>query len=278
MATYEQSPQDEGYSEDPLTVGVASLPMPAWLASMSVSNRTGMNAVDGTKSWHGSKADLILLEYVMAIIDKLPTSQVCEIVRRLRPRIYINFFRSLPPEIILKILGFLDPVSLVHTARASREWMLLATDSKLWEELYILEGFRVIRPEVLKFEALINDKSRSSGLGDDEHASKRRATPQRILPNLQSDDDFEMVDVDTVQATQESLFGPYTSEPKDSRVKGKTSRDGRSHGYSLSTEQKSELSQQACEWFAKFTNTPVIFFVSTLSPGFQYVVVVSSGG
>ncbi|TVY30702.1 F-box/WD repeat-containing protein 1A [Lachnellula hyalina] len=199
MATYEQSPQDEGYSEDPLTLGTASTPVPPWLASMNISERT---------------------EYVMSIIDHLPTSKVCEIVQRLRPRIYIDFFQYLPTEVNLKILGFLDPVSLIHTAQASREWMLLAVDRKLWEHLYILEGFRVIRPEVLHFEAAINsDKSRSSGSGEEEHASKRRATPQRILPNLQADDDFEMVDADMVAPTQSSIFGPLTSEPKDSSVK-----------------------------------------------------------
>ncbi|TVY38088.1 F-box/WD repeat-containing protein 1A [Lachnellula occidentalis] len=199
MASYEQSPQDEGYSEDPLTVGTASAPVPPWLASMDISERT---------------------EYVMSIIDHLPTSKVCEIVQRLRPRIYIDFFQYLPTEVNLKILGFLDPVSLIHTAQASREWMLLAVDRKLWEHLYILEGFRVIHPEVLKFEAAINtEKSRSSGSSEEEHASKRRATPQRILHNLQLDEDFEMVDADMVAPTQSSIFGPLTTEPKDTRAK-----------------------------------------------------------
>ena len=55
MATYEQSPQDEGYSEDPLTVGIASAPVPPWLASMSVSERTGTSGVDEGND--GSEAD-----------------------------------------------------------------------------------------------------------------------------------------------------------------------------------------------------------------------------
>ncbi|TVY58354.1 Beta-TrCP [Lachnellula suecica] len=197
MANYQDSPQDEGYSEDPLTVGTASRPpnLPSWLASMSVSERT---------------------ELAMSIIDQLPTSEVCEIVRRTVPRMHINFIQYLPPEVCLKILGFLDPTSLIHTARASREWTLLALDRKLWEHLYMLEGFRVIKHEVLKYEASINsEKSRPSGSSDDEHASKRRATPQRILPNLQSDDDFEMVDADTVPSR--SIFGPLTSEPIESQ-------------------------------------------------------------
>lgn len=143
----------------------------------------------------------------MSIIDQLPTCQVAEIVRRLRPRLYINFFQTLPPEVCLKILGFLDPVSLINTARASREWMLLALDRKLWEQLYILEGFRVITSEVENFEASLNNERRPSGQSDDGHASKRRATPQRILPALKDDPDHEMVDADAVEQKPISLFG-----------------------------------------------------------------------
>lgn len=44
MTAYEQSPQDEGYSEDPLTVGSVSGPasLPPWVQTMSVAERTGM--------------------------------------------------------------------------------------------------------------------------------------------------------------------------------------------------------------------------------------------
>jgi hypothetical protein len=40
MAAYEESPPDEGYSEDPLTVGQSGS-MPAHLARMTVQERTG---------------------------------------------------------------------------------------------------------------------------------------------------------------------------------------------------------------------------------------------
>ena len=156
----------------------------------------------------------------MMIIALLPTSEVAEIVRRLRPRLYINFFQYLPPEVCLKVLGFLDPVSLINTARASREWMLLALDRKLWEQLYILEGFRVIRSEVVSFEESLNvERPRPSGQNDDEHASKRRATPQRIQPTLHADGDSEMVDVDTAGLKQGSIFGGrMTKEPVSTNV------------------------------------------------------------
>lgn len=43
MAAYGQSPPDEGYSEDPLTMGTTvDTTAPLWLSKMTVSERTGM--------------------------------------------------------------------------------------------------------------------------------------------------------------------------------------------------------------------------------------------
>ncbi|CAD6503700.1 BgTH12-03359 [Blumeria graminis f. sp. triticale] len=125
---------DEGYSEDPLT-RPSSSSLPPWFLQMSVTERTG---------------------YIMEIISHLPTSQVAEIVSRLRPRLYINFFERLPNEVLLHILGFLDATSLLQTACVSREWMSLALEPRLWKKLYLLEGFRIIRAEVKQYEDLLN--------------------------------------------------------------------------------------------------------------------------
>lgn len=146
-------------------------------------------------------------EYVMAVIAQLPTSEVAEIVRRLRPRLYINFFNYLPPEVCLKILSFLDPDSLIRTAQASREWMLLALDRRLWEQLYLRDGFRVIRSEVLQFESTLNpDQSKGSGII--EPRNKSRTTPGRILPPGNGGGDADMMDLDTPMQKQPSIFGP----------------------------------------------------------------------
>lgn len=144
----------------------------------------------------------------MSIIDQLPTSEVCEIARRLRPRLYINFFQHLPQEVCLKIIGFLDPVSLINTARASKEWMLLALDRKLWEQLYLLEGFRVIQSEVDKFEGLLNE-GRSIQYKQDELDDKARKRAQSKNPvDRLVDDDYEMLDANTPSDAQPSIFGP----------------------------------------------------------------------
>lgn len=135
-STYNQAHLDEGYCEDPFNVrSLLSAPLPEWLLQLSVRERTG---------------------YVMNIISHLPTSQVAEIVNHLRPRLYINFFEHLPSEVLLLILSFLDPISLLNTACVSRQWMCLALDSKLWKQLYLREGFRVIDSEVDQFEKGLN--------------------------------------------------------------------------------------------------------------------------
>ena len=150
-------------------------------------------------------------ELAVGIINNLPTSEVCEIVRRLRPRLYIDFIQYLPEEVCLNILRFLDPVSLINTVQASRKWMQLALDRQLWEQLYLLEGFRVIRPEISKFEESINvERSRSSEDDYQHQPNKRRATPQRLLQSFGTNSDsgdLEMIDADTGTIKQESLFG-----------------------------------------------------------------------
>lgn len=154
----------------------------------------------------------------MTIINGLPTSTVAGMVEDLRPRLYINFFHRLPAEVCLKILGYLDPVSLVHTAQASREWMSVAYDWKLWQHLYYLEGWRMLPDQIRAFEAELeaqytaSARTRPGFHGDDEHASKRRATPQTISATLHKTEEPEMMDVDSVVKSpvqqQTSLFGP----------------------------------------------------------------------
>ncbi|RDW64963.1 hypothetical protein BP6252_10614 [Coleophoma cylindrospora] len=192
MDSYEPSPLDEGYSEAPLAVGSngpRSAAMPLWLAQMPTQDRT---------------------QYIMSIMDSLPTAEVCEIVQRLRPRLYINFFQHLPPEVCLKVLGFLDPVSLIHTARASREWMLLAMDRKLWEHLYYLEGFRVIPAEVQNFEYELN----STLLNAAREASLKESHAARSLQNP-LDDDSVMTGTLPPPLQYTSIFGGPSERPKE---------------------------------------------------------------
>ena len=86
----------------------------------------------------------------MLILNELPTTIIADIVMNgLNPRLYINFVECLPPEICLKILGYLDPVSLIHVAMCCRGWYDLALDRKLWERLFYLEGWKAIPSEII---------------------------------------------------------------------------------------------------------------------------------
>jgi F-box and WD-40 domain protein 1/11 len=154
----------------------------------------------------------------MSLMNGLPTSAVSKIVEAQRPRLYINFFDRLPPEVCLKVLSYLDPLSLIRTAQASRDWMSLSLDWKLWQHLYYLEGWRIIPSELEKFERELSKhqalpaRTRPSFDMSDEQAYKKRATPGLVTVSL-SLEDAEMQDVDALPSPeQESLFGKSRSQ------------------------------------------------------------------
>jgi F-box and WD-40 domain protein 1/11 len=136
----------------------------------------------------------------MALLDDLPTQVIADIVQRLHPRLYIDFIRYLPTEICLKILGYLDPISLITVAESCRSWYELAIDRKLWERLYYLEGWQAEVGEIEAAEALVNRRG-SSEVGhllrlqssEDGHAYKKR--PLSMSPSLR-DEDYDMVMLD----------------------------------------------------------------------------------
>ncbi|KAJ8058082.1 hypothetical protein OCU04_012941 [Sclerotinia nivalis] len=193
-----RSPPDEGYSEHPLTVvnQFKFEDLPSWLADLSPEDRA---------------------EYILDIMSRLPTSEVWDIVGRLKPRLKIDFFFHLPSEICLRILSFLDPVSLIRTASTSRHWQMLAFDRKLWEQLYIRDGFRIIRSEVAKFEYPGGQPSWMSSRTnfDLNLPAKRKSTTnsQRMVSSPIRNNDNQ--DLDMMKQT--SIFGPAsTTEMKQS--------------------------------------------------------------
>lgn len=155
----------------------------------------------------------------MALLNDLPTSVIAQIVNNLYPRLYIDFVRYLPPEVCLKILGYLDPISLFNVARCCRAWHDLALDRKLWEQLYYMEGWKALRNEIAAAEREVNETSSSShgasrrALSEDYgHAHKKRAIT--ITPMLDADMDMVMADAGAIrqepadmEPTETSIFG-----------------------------------------------------------------------
>ncbi|KAJ9132611.1 F-box/WD repeat-containing protein lin-23 [Pleurostoma richardsiae] len=205
---------DEGYSEDPLnpptTNFYSSKPRDdsAVLASLRSSR--------DFSAWLSVNLSSLSLEtksqLAMALLDDLPTSVIAQIVIQLNPRLYIDFIRYLPAEICLKILGYLDPVSLIHVAQTCRAWYDLALDRKLWERLYYLEGWKVVTSELQRWEEKVNEELNPSAAGQLEHikssedgpAYKRRAIS--LSPRMDGDRDYVMLDTDRP---------PLRQEPKD---------------------------------------------------------------
>lgn len=154
------------------------------------------------------------------MLDELPTSAIASIVARLSPRLYIDFIQHLPPEICLKILGYLDPVSLVSVLRTCRAWYDLGLDRKLWERLYHLEGWKAIYSEIELCETKVNENinasiGKLSQVQSDGPANKVRGI-------ISDDEDVDMSEADSASApkdsfTSTSLFGSPTSSFSSSR-------------------------------------------------------------
>ncbi|KAM3521158.1 hypothetical protein MY4038_009145 [Beauveria bassiana] len=205
---------DEGYSEDPL-ISQDSSALPASLSSFQSPSDLAMWMARNTSMFPTS----VKAELTMALLEQLPTSTIAGIVQRLRPRLYIDFINHLPAEICLKILSYLDPVSLVSVLQTCRAWYDLALDRKLWEHLYHLEGWKVLHKEIEAEEKRINENinnSISQMQSADGPVNKVRA----IMSD--DDEDLEMVDSERIQVHKDSipaqsLFGSPTTSFSSSR-------------------------------------------------------------
>lgn len=135
----------------------------------------------------------------------------------MNPRLYIDFIRYLPAEICLKILGYLDPISLLSVAETCREWYSLAVDRTLWQKLYHLEGWKVVASELEAAEEMVNRKSASGSMHrqkseEDGHTHKKRAVSLEVDQDyLMTDADHPLTDEPKTLELDESLFGGVPS-------------------------------------------------------------------
>ncbi|PSR82868.1 hypothetical protein BD289DRAFT_294147 [Coniella lustricola] len=212
---------DEGYSEDPL-----NQPEPASFAPMYKANASDdapsnnpLSTASPTqlKAWLSThiaslSADL-QAQLTLELLGNLPTSLVAEIVEKMSPRLYIDFIRSLPAEICLKILGYLDPVSLLSVAATCRAWYSLALDRTLWQTLYHYEGWRVIAEEIEAAEEMVNRRNTTGSMHrqksqEDGHTRKKRAVSlEEDEDALMADPGFTLVDEPRAMDLDQSLVG-----------------------------------------------------------------------
>lgn len=131
----------------------------------------------------------------------------------MNPRLYIDFIRYLPAEICLKILGYLDPVSLLSVAQTCRAWYSLTLDRTLWQTLYHYEGWKVVAHEIEAAEEMANRRSAPGSMHrqkseEDGHTHKKRAVSlEEDQDYVMTDAGYGMVDEPKVLEADKSLFG-----------------------------------------------------------------------
>lgn len=168
-----------------------------------------------------------LLGLAMTIMGDLPTSAVYDIVNAMGPLLHVNFLDRLPPEVCLKILGFLDPISVLQMAQTSRGSLPLSMDWTLWQQLYYREGWRTNQIELKSFEReLMNETLEARSVSRPQGGVVRKQSPShdRVPPRKQlkltennnrpefyvkdQDDDLEMADVEPRSPPEHrSIFG-----------------------------------------------------------------------
>ncbi|KAI0469245.1 hypothetical protein F4859DRAFT_138012 [Xylaria cf. heliscus] len=215
---------DEGYSEHPLGTSASGILSDSTTASALRSLRSSAEL----PAWLAGQMPKLTVQdkkhLAMLLLNELPTTIIADIVMtQLNPRLYINFVNHLPPEICLKVLGYLDAESLIRVALCCRGWFNLASDRKLWEKLYYLEGWKAIKSEIDLAEERMNENPTASQMHPQRvksveggHISKKRAiSDPEPRDEDRDEDDYEMIDADIVTGQDQndtlmsgtSLFG-----------------------------------------------------------------------
>ncbi|ROW02549.1 hypothetical protein VPNG_07849 [Cytospora leucostoma] len=218
METYGVSQQtDEGYSEHPLNPSTPT-PSPFPYKGKGVDSGSSSSPAQ-IKEWLSAHiANLptdLRTQLTLELLDNLPTSLVAEIVEKMNPRLYIDFIRYLPAEICLKVLGYLDPMSLLSVAQTCRAWYGLAVDRTLWQSLYHMEGWKVVASEIEAAEEMINRRSTPGSMHrqkseEDGHTHKKRAVSLADEEDhFMTDSEHPLTDEPQSLDADDSLFGGF---------------------------------------------------------------------
>ncbi len=183
----------------------------------------------------------LIIGLALTMLRSLPASKVQDIVDAIGPILHINFMDRLPPEVCLRILGFLDPYSLLQIATASRGCFSIAFDWTLWQYLYFAEGFLINTNEVQRFEMQLReeDEERRSTRAPRHRSDysvdgppRKRSKPEpdnetgsKVIGKRSADGEvaikYEDSDEPAADAPQSSIFGgpALSAEPPSQNIK-----------------------------------------------------------
>ncbi|KAL5048977.1 hypothetical protein BDW71DRAFT_176923 [Aspergillus fruticulosus] len=131
---------DEGYADDTRSQADKEL------------LRTPIDDVVSIPDWVLAHSETERAEIAYSLLRTLRTSTIAAVVDRLSPLLHMDPVLRLPPEITAEIFSYLDPQTLMTASLASRAWRDRISDSRLWKELYIDEGWRVDIDAIRAFE------------------------------------------------------------------------------------------------------------------------------
>ncbi|KAL4976659.1 WD40-repeat-containing domain protein [Aspergillus desertorum] len=131
---------DEGYADDTRSQADKEL------------LRTPIDDVMSIPEWVLAHSETERAEIAYSLLRTLRTSTIAAVVERLSPLLHMDPVLRLPPEITAEIFSYLDPQTLLTASLASRAWRDRISDSRLWKELYVNEGWRVDIDAIRAFE------------------------------------------------------------------------------------------------------------------------------
>lgn len=126
---------DEGFAED--------------ASSQDENNRAGFERL---QSWIMSQSEEDRAEIAYEVLRTLRTSNIAAVVDRLTPLLHMDPLEKLPPEVTAEMFSYLDASALLTASLASQTWRSRILDSRLWQKLYLSQGWGINFKEVRDFE------------------------------------------------------------------------------------------------------------------------------
>ncbi|KIJ44329.1 hypothetical protein M422DRAFT_60123 [Sphaerobolus stellatus SS14] len=108
-------------------------------------------------------------ELALQLLSSLPISSLARVQRRIAPLLQFDIIGSLPTEVALNILSFLQCQDLLACSLVCRRWRDLADDSSLWKQLCSVQGWEWRESTRHRFQspALVTD-FHDEGVGEEE--------------------------------------------------------------------------------------------------------------
>lgn len=158
---------DEGFSEEVLS-----------------QDEHARQAMEHLQEWIMAQSEGTRMDIAYEILRTLRTSNIAAVVDRLTPLLHMDPIEKLPPELTAEIFAYLDASTLLTASLASHTWRGRILDSRLWQKLFVGQGWGIDEVEFRRYEnslglsktSLRSKKGKERINARDEPQLKKRAT------------------------------------------------------------------------------------------------------